>query len=144
MRKTSPSDPKTTKEIGNLGEKLAAEYLEAQGYSILERNYWKKYGEIDLIATKPVSHGTDSAVHFIEVKTVSYETKRDLEYAVSYETWRPEELVHHFKVNQIRKAAETWLMERNYHGNWQIDVVAMRIVPQETFSTANLIENVTL
>lgn len=57
-------------KIGKLGEELAKRFLMKHGYSILEENYTKKYGEIDLIAKK------DDIIHFIEVKSiVSHETK---------------------------------------------------------------------
>ena len=38
------------KKIGSIGEKLAADYLERIGYSILQRNFRCRYGEIDIIA----------------------------------------------------------------------------------------------
>ena len=139
----------STKEIGQLGEKIAAGFLMKQGFSILQRNYWKKWGEIDIVARTPVtSQGnvlgeTSGKIHFVEVKSVSYETKQDLEYAVTHETWRPEELVHQFKLHQIHKALETWLIENNYDGDWQIDVAAVRLVPHETFASVNIIENIT-
>lgn len=49
--------------IGKKGEDLACEYLIKKGYTILERNYRKSYGEIDIIATK------NNILVFIEVKT---------------------------------------------------------------------------
>ena len=39
-------------ELGALGERLAAEHLEKQGYRILERNFRCRMGEIDLIARR--------------------------------------------------------------------------------------------
>ncbi len=127
---------KNTREIGNLGEDIAAGYLKNRGFAIIERNYWRKWGELDIVASK------DNIVHFIEVKAVSYETKHDLERSVLRETWRPEEQVHQFKLHQIAKAIETWVSENNYQGDWVIDVVGVRIVPRETFATVNIIENV--
>lgn len=124
------------KEIGDLGERVACEYLSRNGFSIVERNYWKKYGELDIVAKR------GNTLHFIEVKTVSYETKRDLEWAVTHETWRPEELVHNFKLKQIHKTLQVWLSERAYGGDWQIAVAAVRLVPRETFATVNLLENI--
>ena len=51
------------KEIGAFGEDAACEYLEDNGYEILERNFSLKTGEIDIIAEK------DGCTVFIEVKT---------------------------------------------------------------------------
>ena len=41
-----------TKELGNLGEDLACEYLVNNGYAILGRNYRISFGEIDIVAKK--------------------------------------------------------------------------------------------
>lgn len=49
-------------ELGALGERLAAEHLERQGYRILERNFRCRMGELDLIARR----GNDLV--FVEVK----------------------------------------------------------------------------
>ncbi len=128
---------KNTTKIGDLGESLACAYLEQQGFNILARNYKKKFGEIDIIARKA------SKIHFVEVKTVTHETKLSLEWSVTHETWRPEELVHKFKLHQIEKVIETWLAENEWAGDWQVDVLALRIVPRETYANVNYLENVT-
>lgn len=127
---------KNTKIIGNIGERIAQQHLLKNGYSILETNYWRKWGEIDIVVQK------DNKVHFIEVKTVSHETKEDLDYAVSCGTWRPEEQVHRFKLHQIHKALQTWISENKYIGEFQIDVIAVRIVPRETLATIKSIPNI--
>jgi len=88
--------------IGKMGEDIASKWLVSRGYSIIERNYLKKYGEIDIVARE-----TDS-IHFIEVKSVSYGTKTDLYHSISHETWRPEENVHHDKVKRFKNVIETW------------------------------------
>lgn len=51
------------KEIGNIGEGYAAEYLKKHRYRIVSRNYRKKYGEIDIIAENK------NYLVFVEVKT---------------------------------------------------------------------------
>ena len=38
------------KEIGNRGENLACKYLNKNNYKIIERNFYCKQGEIDIIA----------------------------------------------------------------------------------------------
>lgn len=127
------------KETGGIGEDLACKYLENKGFVILARNYLKKWGEIDIVA-----RGTDKRVHFVEVKTVSYETKKQLDEAVTRRTWRPEENVHPSKLKKLSRAIESWLMEKNYHGDWQIDVIAIRVVPREKYASAKYIPNIVI
>ncbi len=124
------------KNIGNIGELLAQRYLIDHGYTLVAVNYAKKWGEIDIIAQK------QDCIHFVEVKTVSYETKSALAYAVTHETWRPEELVHARKLRQISKTAELYINEVGKPGSFQIDVLAIRCVPCETFATVLLLENI--
>lgn len=140
------TDKSKTKEIGDLGERIACNFLKNKGFSILERNYWRKWGELDIVARRRQGYGgqAQEVVHFIEVKTVSHETKADLDREVTRATWRPEEQVHQFKLHQIHKAVETWLAEHNYFGDWQIDVVAVRLVPREKHAVVKYLENITV
>ncbi|MBM3254657.1 MAG: YraN family protein, partial [Candidatus Omnitrophica bacterium] len=41
---------RNNQSLGFLGETAAASYLISQGYKILERNFKKRYGEIDIVA----------------------------------------------------------------------------------------------
>ena len=129
---------KNTKKIGDFGEKLAQQYLIEHNFTIIETNYWRKWGEIDVIAAD-----TDGITHFVEVKTVSYETKGKLEYAITSDSWRPEEQVTDRKLHQIHKAVKTWISENEYMGDFMIDVLAIQMVPSETYASVNYIENVT-
>lgn len=123
-------------QIGAYGEEIAAKYLKNKGFSILDRNYLKKWGEIDLVA-----RGTNG-IHFVEVKTVSHETKSALQAAVSRGTWRPEENAHPQKLRRLHRAIETWISEQSYEGDWQIDVIAVRVVPREKYATAKYLPNI--
>ena len=49
-------------KIGNEAEDKASSYLQKKGYTILERNFHSKFGEIDIIAQK------ENVLHFCEVK----------------------------------------------------------------------------
>ena len=54
---------------GNIAETKACEFLISSGYSILERNFYSRFGELDIIATK------DEVLHFVEVKSgIDYES----------------------------------------------------------------------
>ena len=127
-------------QIGAWGEEIACRYLKNQGFEILEVNYLKKWGEIDIVSRETAVN--DPKVRFVEVKTVSYETKKDLEKAVSYGTWRPEENVHYKKIQRLNRAIESWIMENEYDGEWEIDVIAVRMVPREKYATVKYIQNV--
>lgn len=52
-------------ELGELGEKLAANFLQANGYTILAQNWRANRAEIDIIAQM------DETLIFVEVKTRS-------------------------------------------------------------------------
>lgn len=53
----------STQNIGEMGEEYAVKFLNKKKYKILERNYSKRYGEIDIIAENK------NYIVFVEVKT---------------------------------------------------------------------------
>ncbi len=124
-------------EIGKIGEDMASKWLVRNGFSIIQRNYAKKYGEIDIVARE-----TNGKIHFVEVKTVSYETKVLLNNAVSHGTWRPEENVHKNKQMRLSRTIQSWIFENHYDGDWQIDIIAIRVVPREKYATIKLLQNI--
>lgn len=109
-----------SKKVGNLGEKIAQEYLKKKGYKILDRNYLPKFvsgplrGEIDIIAEK------ENTISFIEVKTL----KDNFGQGFS-----PEQKVGFSKQRKILKAAENWLIEKKIplDSKQQIDVISVEI-----------------
>lgn len=64
-------DYPSSNELFHIGERLAGEFLERDGYSVRERNFREKCGEIDLIATK------GDLLVFVEVKTRSHHSISD-------------------------------------------------------------------
>ncbi len=127
-------------KIGAYGEEIAVKHIIRLGHTVLDRNYLKKWGEIDIVSRETINN--KDIIHFIEVKTVSYETKQQLQSSVSYGTWRPEENVHQAKILRLNRAIESWLMEKNIDLDWQIDVLAVRIVPRERYATIKYMPNV--
>ena len=65
FKKNFSKEPTEKQKIGQIGEDYACEYLEKNGYKVIERNYLKKWGEIDIISKKA------NKIHFVEVKSVS-------------------------------------------------------------------------
>ena len=129
------------RKIGNLGEDLACRFLMKQGFDIIERNYLKKCGEIDIIAKNK------GKIHFIEVKSVSHETT----LSVSVETngnggFRPEDNVHPWKLQRLARTIQVYLQEKNVSSetDWQFDVITVYIDKKRLISKVNMLENVIL
>ena len=123
-------------ETGALGETVARKWLNDKGFSIVADNYRQKTGEIDVIAKQ------STVIHFVEVKTVSYDSKLALNRAVSAHDWRPEEQVHEQKIHKISRTIEIWLLDNKWEGEWQIDIAAVRLVPSEKYARINWLWNV--
>ncbi len=88
---------------GNIGEDIASKFLGAQGFTIVDRNYQKKWGELDIVAE--VADGKGKSLHFFEVKSVIRNFSADLPY-------KPEDNVHDLKVRHLRKIIQTYLAEK--------------------------------
>jgi putative endonuclease len=96
--------------LGRWGETRAADFLDSQGYQIVERNWRCEYGEIDLIARQ------DAVLVFIEVKARS-----------SKQFGYPEEAVIPAKQLHLIEAAQTYLQAHpEQDGDWRIDVIAVQ------------------
>ena len=113
--------------LGKKGEELAAFYLKSQGYQIIEKNFKKRYGEIDLIALEK-----DTLV-FIEVKT-----------RWSKKFGPPEEAVTPRKLKSIIKTAQYYkMLYPELPEAMRIDVVAVDFTVQGREKRIRLIKNVT-
>ncbi|MEK7184969.1 MAG: YraN family protein [Patescibacteria group bacterium] len=121
---------KNNREKGNIGEDIACEYIVKQGFFIQERNYLKKWGEIDIIAVK------DQILHFIEVKSTIDKGK-----GLSY---RPEENVHELKIRRLRRTIQTYLNERKYgiDAKFQFHVITVIINEGTGKSTVKMLKNI--
>jgi len=104
---------KSTKEVGNLGENVACEYLKRHGFSIVARNVMRKTGEIDVIARK------ESTLHFIEVKTILTDAFPD-ENGVRDE-YDPSLNLHEAKVRKVARTGEWYVLENGWEEDWQVD-----------------------
>ena len=131
-------------EIGKIGENIAVEWLVSRGMAVIERNYLRKWGEIDIIASQSSrqARGTAGNIHFVEVKSVSYETKSELEWSISRGTHRPEDNVHKNKQDRLKRAIQTWILDRKYNGEFQIDIMVVYLVPREKFARVKCLENI--
>lgn len=125
------------RQFGNIGEEIAIKKLKNKGFTILQQNYLKKWGEIDIVA-----RGTDGKVHFIEVKSVSREMNPIRKLDVTRGTFRPEDNVTSEKIRKLERVVNSWIMENKYDGDWQIDVIALELDLERKTGKFRMIENV--
>lgn len=104
----------TTRQTGNRGEDYAVAYLKQKHYKILERNYYKRSGEIDIIAEK------QGLLVFVEVKTRHTTTLT-----------QPFEAVDRRKQEKIIQTAIIYLYEKKLDRDCRFDVCEV-FVNQDT------------
>ena len=103
--------PLTRQQVGKAGEDLAAGFLESLGFTLLQRNWRSRYGELDIIA----ADGNELVI--VEVKT-----------RTGLITGNPAEAVTPIKYARMRQLAGQWLLEQERR--WAIvrfDVVAVHL-----------------
>lgn len=113
-------------KIGELGEDVACKFLIKKDFLIVERNYTKKWGEIDIVAQK----GTKT--YFIEVKSVTRLPDGKAGEISSLkspqrETYRPEENMHPGKLRRLSRTIQTYLLQKDIgmSGEWQVDLICV-------------------
>jgi putative endonuclease len=95
-------------KIGKKGESLAAQYLERQGFTIIERNAHIGHKEIDLIAE---DKGT---LVFIEVKTRTTDIYGSAEEAITKK-----------KLENLEIALAIYLQKNSHYKNYRIDAITI-------------------
>ena len=126
--------------IGKLGEDIAVKYLEKHGYKILERNYRKPWGEIDIVASENIEGNQfltrqKQELVFIEVKAQNQKFE-----------WRPEENITRHKKHQLSRIIATYLKANKIpeDQNWRIDVLAIRLDFETKNASVEHIQNIML
>ena len=117
--------PLSRRERGALGEKIALDFLIKRNFTILERNFRCREGEIDIIARQ------GDCLVFVEVRTKT-----------SPNMGTPEESITLAKGQRLVVLAQTYL--QSHEGlpvQWRIDVIAIDMDRQGRASRVDLIEN---
>lgn len=101
---------KANKITGNIGENIAAEFLQKQGYEILERNWhYSRLGEIDIIAKDK------NTLVFVEVKT-----RKTVSFG------HPLEAITEKKFQQVKSIAQAYMSQQETkYGNCRIDAISI-------------------
>ncbi|WP_233899892.1 YraN family protein [Tenacibaculum piscium] len=95
-------------ELGEKGEQLAIEYLEKNGYKILEKNYRYKKAEVDIIAEK------DGFLVVVEVKTRS-----------STYFGNPQDFVNPKKIKLLVYAMNHYVHQKNIDLEIRFDIIGI-------------------
>ena len=134
-----------TQKIGEIGENIAVKFLVKHGFSIIDRNYTKKWGEIDIVAEK------ENKLYFIEVKSVSRETLNTFipkSYNDSDERYehRPEDNMHPWKLKRLSRTIQTYFLSKNIDEGkeWQVDLLVVYLCQKEKKAKVKVVSDIIL
>ncbi len=133
-----------TQKTGKIGENIAVRFLVKHGFLILDRNYTKKWGEIDIVAEK------SDKLYFIEVKSVSRETLNAFipkSYDNSDERYehRPEDNMHPWKLKRLSRIIQTYLLSKNLNEKeWQVDLLVVYLCKKEKKAKIKVVSDIIL
>lgn len=108
-----------SREKGNLAEDKAIDFLLQNGFYIVDRNFYSRFGEIDIIATK------DEVLHFVEVKS-------GLDYELAVQNITPK------KISKLIRTGDVYIKKNSLHVDFVYDAVI--VTPKDV----EIVENITL
>ena len=142
-----PDNRTEKRKTGDVGENAVCELLKSQSFSIVEQNYLRKWGELDIVAKK------NGKLHFIEVKSISYEITDGLspvtENSISRESsdqFRAEDNLHPHKLERLKRAIQTYVLDRHVSEDteWQFDVATVKIDHVRKICKVSIMEDIIL
>lgn len=129
-------DKRTEKrKLGDIGENIACDFLQKRGFEIIERNYLRKWGEIDIVTKKR------NIIRFIEVKSISFQ-RFDLDRVPHVTNYRPEDNMHPWKLKRLARIMQTYLLEKKLDCDWQLDLVTVKIDEKNRKARVEIVENI--
>ena len=109
-------------DLGKLGEELAVEFLQKNGYKILETNWTFQKAEIDIIAKK------ENTLAIVEVKTRS-----SLDFGL------PQDFVKPAKIQLLVKAVNEYVISNDLDIDVRFDIIAIH-KEGKTFAIEHLMD----
>ena len=104
--------------LGQLGENYACHFLQEKGYTVLDRNFHSRFGEIDIIAQE------NGALVFVEVKT-----RRNTKHGF------PEDAVTDDKLEKIKMTGHIYKKKTNNKvKKLRIEVGSLLVNPDNTIA----------
>ena len=102
--------------LGQIGENFASDYLLSKDFSIVERNFRCRSGEIDIVAEK------NKKIYFIEVKT-----------KVGIEKGFPYEAINYYKKMHMKRVINYYLL-KNKIKDCKLSVGALSVILNDDHS----------
>ena len=102
---------------GNIAEEKACVYLHENGFEIIERNFYSRFGEIDIIVVK------DNVLHFVEVKSGE-------DYELAIQNITPS------KISKLLRTCDVYMKKNAYDGDYMLD--ALVVMPKEIEHLENI------
>ena len=93
-----------SRKKGDVAEDRAVDFLLQQNFRVVDKNFYSRFGEIDIIAIK------DEVLHFIEVKSA-------LNYEIAINNISPS------KISKLVKTAEVYIKKNNLNLDWTLDAI---------------------
>ncbi len=117
--------------IARLGEDIACDYLQKNHYTIVERNFHARGGEIDIIAIDTAEK--ESVLSFVEVKT----RKSDA-------FGSPFEAISYWKLKALKKTAIYYtILHKNLPISLRMDAVGVTLSQSNAVIKVELLKNIT-
>jgi len=115
------------KILGKIGEEIATQFLQQKGYQIIERNFQKRYAEIDIVARD------GNTLVFVEVKT-----------RIGKQFGLPEEAITPWKMRRLIRSCQYYKLLHPYlPESLRIDVVSVLLLSEESVEKITHYKNVT-
>lgn len=103
-------------KTGLEAESLVSSHLAGKGYTILDRNWRRPWGELDIVASYR------GVVHFVEVKASR----------ANVAGFEPFLRADGHKMHKVQRTAQTWLATKRCGPDteWQLDIVSVVLAPE--------------
>ena len=126
---------------GEIGEKLAADYLKTRGFKIVARNFRVKFGELDIVCRK------GRLLVFVEVKSVTSNpaqfAQERIQSGEQLSGFSPEQHFTKQKIARLKRAIEIFLIKNKLGEiNQRLDLIAIELDKDNGLKNLRHYENV--
>ena len=124
----------SARSIGDIGEAVAAKFLQDKGFEVCDTNFQRRAGEIDLVVKK-------GRLIFIEVKSVRCRIPEEIPKDGA-NAYRPEEQVSAQKRERLRRIIDIYLHTHDVSADWRVDLLCVFLDFQREESRVKWLKNI--